>query len=690
MKPPPKVSGATVAAPPKPLVDALALSLRPDQLEYLELILLAVAIGVLAALGNLGFRNLIEFFSWVFRTLEWNALGIREGSPTVLLIPIILVSGGAAILILNYFFPGDVLGYGFPNFLEMVNLGQGRIKRRWIVVKALGAALSLGAGASVGREGPIAQIGGAIGSAVAQLRRLSVDRAKVLVAAGAGAGIATTFNAPMGGLMFAQEIVLMGQTELTNVVLVVIATFTAVVTSRSMMGEATAVFHPAAFVITTYWEMVTYGLMGAALGLLGAGYIRFFHGAGHYIRGIKLPQWAKLTIGLAGVGAIAIVLPKNLSDGYPVIDLALNGKLGLAMMFALAAAKFVASAISLDCGAPGGVFGPVFFIGAMSGGAFRGLIALIAPGIVGPRGSYSLVGLGAFLAAVTHAPLTALFLLFEMTQLNYNVALPAMIATITALVVARSIEGESIDTYSLAREGKTLAIGKERLVLSQLPVASVMHREIDILSDNATLAEVLRKAGETSQATLPVVNSEGELAGLIVTRDLLGVLASGAELGPLVNAFDLSRRNPPVVTPESNLDQAAQMMEYEALDEIPVVKHAHGGRFLGLISRRNVSQAFNRVTVSLSAQETGDRGIFWATGYRVSRIRIPAGASGKTIRQLDPRARYSVSVLAIQDGGDPQSGFSPLGPDRALKPGDLIVAAGRPGDLRRFIRDLDG
>ena len=170
---------------------------------------------------------------------------------------------------------------------------------------------------------------------------------------------------------------------------------------------------------------------------------------------------------MCAVGAIAIVLPQNLSDGYPVIDLAINGELGLALLFALAAAKFVASAISLDCGAPGGVFGPVFFIGAMSGGAFRGFMALIAPGIVGPRGSYSLVGLGAFLGAVTHAPLTALFLLFEMTQLNYNVALPAMIATITALVVARSIEGESIDTYSLAREGKTLAIGKERMVLTQ-------------------------------------------------------------------------------------------------------------------------------------------------------------------------------------------------------------------------------
>src|SRR5260221_6831494 len=117
--------------------------------------------------------------------------------------------------------------------------------------------------------------------------------------------------------------------------------------------------------------------MGAALGLLGAGYIRFFHSAGHYLRRIQLPQWAKLVLGLAVVGMIAVVLRKNLSDGYPVIDLALNGKLGLAMLLALAAAKFFASVISLDSGAPGGVFGPVFFIGAMSGGAFRGLVAMI-------------------------------------------------------------------------------------------------------------------------------------------------------------------------------------------------------------------------------------------------------------------------------------------------------------------------
>ena len=139
-----------------------ALSLRTDEFNYTLQILLAAVVGLLAALGNLGFRALIEFFTWVFMQLEWGALGIARGGPHLSLVPIVLLSGGAGMIVLDLLFPGEVLGYGFPNFLEMVNLGSARIKRRWIVLKALGAALSLGCGSSVGREGPIAQIGGAI------------------------------------------------------------------------------------------------------------------------------------------------------------------------------------------------------------------------------------------------------------------------------------------------------------------------------------------------------------------------------------------------------------------------------------------------------------------------------------------------------------------------------------------------
>ena len=213
--------------------------LRTDQLEYVQLILLSVMVGVLGALGNFGFRALIEFFTWFFQRVEWTALAIERGGYYRVLIPLVLMSGGVLIMFLDRVFPEDVLGYGFPQFLEQINLGNPRIKRRWMFVKAIGASLSLGCGASVGREGPIAQIGGAIGSAVARVRNLSPDRVKVLVAAGAGAGIATTFNAPIGGLMFAQEIVLLGHTELANLTLLIIATTSAVVAAHAfqMLGQ---------------------------------------------------------------------------------------------------------------------------------------------------------------------------------------------------------------------------------------------------------------------------------------------------------------------------------------------------------------------------------------------------------------------------------------------------------------------
>src|SRR5260370_18186577 len=378
-----------------------SLSLRADQFEYVQLILLAVIVGVLAALGNLGSRQLIALFSWLFRGVEWNALGIEHGGWHSALIPLILLSGGIAILLLDRIFPEDVLGYGLPNFLEMVNLGTARVKRRWIFVKAVGASLSLGAGASVGREGPIAQIGGAIGSTIAQLRKLSPDRAKVLVAAGAGAGIATTFNAPIGGLMFAQEIVLLGHTEIANLTLLIIATFTAVITSRAIIGNA-VVFTAPEFVLRSYWEMATYALMGAALGALAAGYIRFFNATEAWFRRVDLPVWVKLEAGLAVVGVIAIVLPQNLSDGYPVINRAMAGEFGIGMLAAMTCAKIFASSVSLGCGAPGGSFGPTCFIGTTAAGLFQRVSAMLIPQLTGPRGSDALVVLGRFLAGTTH------------------------------------------------------------------------------------------------------------------------------------------------------------------------------------------------------------------------------------------------------------------------------------------------
>src|SRR5262249_55832731 len=191
-------------------------------------------------------------------------------------IPLALVAGGLVLLVLDRLFPGEVLGYGFPRFLEMLHLQAARVKRRWMVVKTLGAAISLGSGAAVGREGPIAQIGGSIGRAGALLARLPIEQRKVLIACGAAAGIATTFNAPLGALMFAQEIVLLGEMQLANFSLIVISTTTGVVASRGIFGSA-PVFVVPPFVLESYWECLSYALLGIVLGLLAAFYARLFH-----------------------------------------------------------------------------------------------------------------------------------------------------------------------------------------------------------------------------------------------------------------------------------------------------------------------------------------------------------------------------------------------------------------------------
>ncbi len=663
------------------------LGLRSDQFNYVQMVLLAAVVGMLAALGNLGFRALIRWSQAVFLYLGLDLLQIARGGIFRLSVPLVLAAGAVGMLLLDRIFRGDVFGYGFPNFLEQVNLGSARIKRGWIFVKAAGAALSLGSGWSVGREGPIAQVGGAIGSAVAQFRKLGPERAKVLVAAGAGAGIATTFNAPMGGLMFAQEIVLLGHTELANLTLLIVATLTAVVTSRTVMGNE-AVFQVPPFVLNSYWEMLTYGAMGALFGVMAAAYIHFFHATADRFRRLAIPDWQKLAIGAAIVGSVAIFLPQNLADGYPTINDAMAGKYEFAMLAALTFAKFFTSSVSLGCGAPGGVFGPIFFIGTMGGGTFQRALTHLIPHLAGPRGSYALVGLGAFLAGTTHAPLTALFLLFEMTQ-NYTVALPAMIATIAALVVARLIETESIDTYRLAREGKTLHIAQERLALGQIPVSAVMDKDVVTVADNTSFDEVLRVAGETSQSTLPVVSSTGGFTGLIVTRDLLSLLVRDNDLSPLVNAYDLCERNPPQVLPEASLDAASELMGIDGLEEIPVVDHSQGDVFLGLVTRRHLAQALNRVALSLTSIARGDSNIYWATGYRVTRVEVPPASVGETIRTLDPRARFGVTVLAVRDFDDQGSGFVPIAPDRPLKNSDLLVIAGRAADLRRFARSLE-
>jgi CIC family chloride channel protein len=428
-------------------------------------------------------------------------------------------------------------------------------------------------------------------------------------------------------------------------------------------------------------------MMGLIFGIVAAIYIRFFNGTAAFFERMAVPRWARCLLGLFAVGLIAIPLRDNLSDGYPVIDRALNGGLSPRTMGVLFVAKFVASSISLGCGAPGGVFGPIFFIGAMGGGAMRPLVGLFLPTVTGVRGSYSLVGLGAFLAATTHAPLTAIFLLTEMTG-SYEVTLPALISSILAMVVARAIEPESIDTYALARRGVSLDIDKDQLVLSRITADEVMKPKPITLAAGDQLDRIFEAAENTTQEILPVLGREEKLVGVIAARDLVGLLLNVDALRHLANAGDVSRADFPTVTAKSSLEDALHLMEDELTGELPVVDCDDAGLLLGTITRHDIADALTRATGSVALLSRRDTHIFWSSGYRVARIRIPTEGEGKTLRQLNPRVRFGVSVLAVQSVTDPLGGFVLIDPDQRLKSGDIIIAAGRSAGLRGFERDF--
>src|SRR5262245_38128932 len=648
----------------------------PGERQYAGLIVLAAVVGLLGAAGNVAFRAVIAGASWLFRG---QLAGL--GTPGI---PLALLGGGVAVLALDRLFPGEVLGYGFPRFLEMLHLQGGAVKRRWIVVKTLGAGISLGSGAAVGREGPIAQIGGAIGGLVARLARLSAEQRKILVACGAAAGIATTFNAPLGALMFAHEIVLLGELHLANFSLIVVATTSAVIASRGLFANE-SVFHVMPFVLESYWECLTYGLLGLLLGLLAVSYVRFFHGFARRVRALTWPRPAVLLGGLALVGLLDVAAPGNISDGYPFVNRALAGELPWPEMAGLAVAKIVGSTVSLGCGAPGGVFGPIFFIGAMTGGAFRAASAALLPGLTGPRGSYAVVGLGAFLAATTHAPLTAIFLLFEMTQ-NYAVTVPALITAGVALIVASRIEPESIDTLGLTDEGKSLHPASDRVMLEHVPVTRLYRRTVVTIPARATFPEFLHIVGTSRSCSFPVVDDEGALVGTLSFSALRTTLSEG-NFGSLVVAADMSDPHVPTLTPDHSLADAFRLMESESLEDVPVVAAGDPRRILGMLSRGDLIAAYNRsvatlgelpVAAWLSAGPSG-----WSGDFRVVAVRAPASWVGRSLREIDCRARYGVTVLAVERDAERGHGYEIPDPDRPLAPEDRLVLAGTADRLRQ-------
>ncbi len=560
--------------------------------ENYFLIFLALLIGVLSALGNWGLRFAIELVHEHLFVSGYGVLGVAAGGWKVYLLPLIPMLGGLLLIPLEMAMPGYVCGYGLPNFLKTVNLGRGRLARRNIWIKILAPAITIGTGGSAGQEGPIATIGGAIGQLVAGFFSFNPGRVRLLIACGVAGGIAATFNAPISGVFFALEIIMMGDIGLAIFTPVVIAAATSVVSTRLIFGNE-RLFETPSFALTSFRELLVYIAMGVVLGLFAAFFIRFFYRVQDFFNDLCFPRYLKPALGGLLVGFIGIYFPQVMGDVYIHFGHIFNSPPIWYMALALVLAKILATSICLGSGGAGGLFAPIMFVGVVLGSCCGQIATQLFPGVVVSADGYAIVGLGAFLSAVTHAPLTAIFLAYELTG-ESQIILPAMFATVFGIMVARSIEREGIDTFGLAREGIHLEDGREVNLLRSIRIGDVMYRgELETIPETMKLKSILQFLTRSRKTAFPVVDSEGLLTGILSIQDLRELLYE-EELEDLIVAKEIASDKVLTVTAQDHLGRALQKIGSRNIDYLPVVAEDNPRRLVGMISRQDIIAAYNR------------------------------------------------------------------------------------------------
>ena len=404
---------------------------RFDINEHLSISIIAVVIGVLGGYGAVLFRFAIIFFQTLLYQSGEEFLTIAATVPwwMKLIMPAV---GGAVVGPVIYFYAREAKGHGVPEVMEAVALKGGLIRPRVSAAKILASAISIGAGGSVGREGPIVQIGSAVGSTVGQVLKVSQDRLRTLVGCGAAAGIAATFNAPIAGVLFSVEI-LMGEFGVSTFSPIVLSSVTATTISRHYFGDFPAFVVPG-YEVVSIWELLLYGGLGVIVALVAVLFVITLYKTEDLFDKIPIPEYTKPIMGGFIMGGTIIFLPQMFGVGYGAINHALNGQIVWWFLLMMVFAKILATSITIGGGMSGGIFAPSLFIGAMLGGCFGEVVHMLFPDITATSGAYALVGMGGVVAAATHAPITAIIIIFELTG-NYTIILPLMITCINRHVV---------------------------------------------------------------------------------------------------------------------------------------------------------------------------------------------------------------------------------------------------------------
>jgi chloride channel protein, CIC family len=501
--------------------------------------------------------------------------------------------GGVVVgLLVRYLMP-EKRPEGVADVIEAAALEGGKMSGLTGIKAALINALSIGFGASVGREGPAVHFGAALGGWLSGALNLNRSVSRTLLGCGAAAAVAASFNAPIAGALFASEVVI-GHYALSAFAPIVISSVTATAISRFYFGDFPAfVIHE--HVIQSLWEFPAFIVFGIVAGIVAMGFMKSIMLSSNVAEKLPFPDFLKPAIGGAAIGCLAIWFPQVLGIGYGTTEAAVMVSFSLGLLISICIAKIIATAISIGFGFGGGVFSPALVIGAMLGGAYGTVFTGLFPDLSTGIGAYTILGMGALAAAVLGAPISTALVIFEMTN-DYALTMALMITVVVSSMITRQFHGGSFFSWQLERRGLDLHEGLELALLRKLNLLSVLSKRENQVPPEVGLPEIRLMLQKSDFAELFVVDDSGVLFGTITLADM-SEFAFDTELDHLITATDVARRHPPVLTIDEDLENALGLMRDSGDDYLPVVENHETMKFLGCVRKGLIMSVYNRALI---------------------------------------------------------------------------------------------
>jgi CIC family chloride channel protein len=574
------------------------------QLPLAQISLLALGLGVVTGIGAVLFRDLIGVIHNLFFTghavLHYDANVFTAPAPWGMLVILVPVIGAIGVTFLVANFAPEAKGHGVPEVMDAIYYKGGVIRPVVALVKSLASALAIGTGSSVGREGPIIQIGSALGSTLGQIVRMPAGQRIALVAAGAGAGIAATFNTPIGGVMFAIEL-MMPEVSVETFLPVAIATGTATFVGRWFFGDTPAFHVPPlqamAVDANALIVLILFAVLGALSGVAAAGFIKGLHLAEDLFDRIKSRYWRHM-LGMLVVGVLMYVLLRTFGQyyvdgvGYATVQAILAGQISAFWLLALLGlCKALATSISLGSGSSGGIFSPSLYMGAALGGAFAALWNAAGLPIHLSVPAFAMVGMGAMVGGGTGAVMTAVTMIFEMT-LDYSIVMPMIVAVAMSIGARRVLSRETIYTLKLVRRGRAIPKARHANMFLVRSAREVMDADIQVLPAEASFDEYLRQPEHAGRLRYVVVTDKGHLFGVIRVNTGLRRGLESANTG--VSLGDVANRNFTVVREdETAFDVIRRMWRRKAIMAVVVRGRGvpRGSDVAGVITKEHVADS---------------------------------------------------------------------------------------------------